>query len=67
MFKKYQIGGVAKRNAYFGTGTGPVLLSNLHCTGTETSLLECNQRSCDAIICTHGNDAGVICERMYNV
>ena len=48
--------------AYFGSGTGPVLLSNLYCTGTESSLLECNQQSCGVTSCTHSNDVGVICE-----
>ena len=56
------VGSEAKTNAYFGSGTGPILLSNLYCTGTESSLLECNQKSCYATSCTHSNDAGVICE-----
>ena len=48
---------------YFGSGSGPILLSDLYCFGTELSLLECNQTSCDVTSCTHSNDAGVICER----
>ena len=58
----YNLGG---RVRYFGSGTGPILLSNLYCTGIESSLLECNQQSCDVTSCTHANDAGVICERKY--
>ena len=53
---------MVKTNGYFGSGTGPILLSNLYCTGTESSLLECNQQSCGVTSCTHSNDAGVICE-----
>ena len=56
------LGGKAKSNAYFGLGTGPILLSDLYCTGTESSLLECSQQSCYVTSCTHSNDVGVICE-----
>ena len=59
------LGGKVKTDAYFGFGTVPILLSNLYCTGTESSLLECNQQSCGVTSCTHSNDAGVICERKY--
>ena len=59
------VGSKAKRNAYFGFGTGPILLSNLYCTGTESSLLECSHQSCGVTSCTHSNDAGVICECMF--
>ena len=57
------VGSNAKTNAYFGFGSGPILLSNMHCTGTESSLLECNQQSCYITSCTHSNDAGVVCKR----
>ena len=62
-YHTFNLGGRGKSNAYFGLGTGPILLSNLYCTGTESSLLECNQQSCYATSCTHGSDVGVICER----
>ena len=57
------LGGRDKSNAYFGLGTGPILLSDLYCTGTESSLLECSHQSCGVTSCTHNNDIGVICER----
>lgn len=50
-------------DAYFAVAYGPILLTNLACTGTEASLLECNQKSCGITSCTHSNDAGIICER----
>ena len=50
------------RFRYFDSIYDPVLLSNLYCNGTKSSLLECNQQSCYVISCTHSNDAGVICE-----
>ena len=56
---------MVKTNGSFGSGTGPIFLSNLYCTGTESSLLECNQQICVVTCCTHSNYAGVICERKY--
>ena len=46
------------RGAYFGEGTGPILLDNLGCTGNESSLLECPYTPHN---CQHYEDAGVIC------
>ena len=44
-------------------GSGPILLSNLYCTGTETSLLDCNRYNMyGTLSCNHRDDAGVICE-----
>ena len=52
-----------RNNAYFGMGSGPVLLSNLFCTGTEASLLECSRHNMYSTLhCTHRDDAGVTCQ-----
>ena len=56
----YVLGG---RHKSFGPGTGPILLSNVACTGKELSLLECKQQSCGAVSCSHNTDVGVVCER----
>ena len=54
---------MARYNAYFGMGSGPVLLSNLYCAGTEDSLLDCNSYNVyGTLSCTHKDDAGVTCE-----
>ena len=49
-------------DAWFGQGTGPILLNNVNCTGDEHSLINCTH---DAIgvygECTHNDDAGVAC------
>ena len=37
-------------------------MSNIYCTGSEKSLLECNHQSCGITSCTHHSDAGVVCE-----
>ncbi|XP_074506604.1 scavenger receptor cysteine-rich domain-containing group B protein-like [Sebastes fasciatus] len=49
-------------NAYFGQGTGPIWLADLHCTGNEASLTNCTHRGLGYHYCHHAEDAGVICE-----
>ena len=58
----YVIGSVARHYAYYGMGSGPILLSSLSCTGRESSLLECDRNMYSALSCTHRSDAGVTCE-----
>ena len=46
----------------FGQGRGPILLDNLQCTGTESSLLGCSHRGIGVFSsCSHSEDAGVVC------
>ena len=80
LFLKYNIslviallliqGAVAYYNAYFGRGTGPILLDDLLCTGSEARLVDCthdgigNYDSCSGL---HYDDAGVRCQQgIYN-
>eukprot|EP00731_Ephydatia_muelleri_P017374 Em0010g472a len=51
-------GGTALRNAYFGQGTGPILLDELACTGTERMLINCTSDGLGVHNCVHGEDAG---------
>lgn len=46
-------------SAYFGEGTGPVLLSDTACTGSEAGLLDCSYSSNN--FCSHSQDVGVDC------
>ena len=55
-------GGRARLNSHFGKGNRPILLSHLYCFGHEPNLLECDQRACGTTLCSHINDAGVVCE-----
>ena len=48
--------------AYFGSGSGAILLDNVVCRGTESSLLECNTNPIGLHNCDHSEDAGVRCE-----
>lgn len=52
---------VAHGEAFFGPGTGTILLDNLKCTGAEASLQECSHISWNVHNCDHSEDAGVSC------
>ncbi|XP_077091698.1 scavenger receptor cysteine-rich domain-containing protein DMBT1-like [Siphateles boraxobius] len=46
--------------AYSWIGSGNILMDNLLCTGSESSLKECKSGSVDSL-CRHSQDAGVAC------
>ena len=52
----------ARKNAAFGSGSGPSWYYHVYCTGTELSLNQCNRYSYHfGSACSHSNDAGVVC------
>ena len=60
------LGAVIFSNAYFGMGTGPILLDDLLCTGSEARLVDCPRWTSQGIgtydYCYgHYDDAGVRC------
>ena len=61
------VGAVATSRAIFGQGAGPILLSDVQCSGTETSLIECYWTAHDIHTCLHSEDAGVICQGKINL
>ena len=58
----YRAAVAARWGAYFGQGSGSILLDELRCTGTENSLLSCQRNSLYSHDCRHSEDAGVSCE-----
>nr|XP_057943758.1 scavenger receptor cysteine-rich domain-containing group B protein [Doryrhamphus excisus]XP_057943759.1 scavenger receptor cysteine-rich domain-containing group B protein [Doryrhamphus excisus] len=51
----------AKTKAFFGYGTGPILLDNVECHGDETDISECTHSGAGLHNCGHHEDAGVVC------
>ena len=57
-FRKY---GFALYNAYFGEGTGEILLDDVFCEGNESSLADCEQAEVGDHDCAHFEDVSVVC------
>ena len=53
---------VAFNQAAFGQGTGPILLDEVGCVGTESRLADCSHRGLTIHNCAHSDDAGVRCQ-----
>uniref|UniRef100_A0A8C6TYL7 Neurotrypsin n=1 Tax=Neogobius melanostomus TaxID=47308 RepID=A0A8C6TYL7_9GOBI len=45
----------------FGTGSGPILLDGVSCTGKEPSLFLCNKQKWLRHDCTHHEDVNIVC------
>ncbi|NXO68623.1 DMBT1 protein, partial [Phainopepla nitens] len=48
-------------SAYFGQGSGDIVLDNVRCRGNEASLLRCNHTGWRIHNCGHYEDASVVC------
>lgn len=57
------IGAIARTNAAFGQGNGPILLDDVTCTGLESRLFDCPSRGLEVEDCAHSEDAGVVCQQ----
>ena len=58
-------GAIPHYGAFYGQGSGPIFLSQLHCTGSESSILDCARDVYSMMLCTHSKDAGVECQGKY--
>ena len=48
--------------AAYGQGSGPVVLDDVYCAGTETEVLECSfGAGIDTHNCQHSEDVGIFC------
>ena len=59
-------GAIARGSAYFGQGSGSILLDNVQCTGNEASIFSCYHKGFGSHDCGHSEDAGVVCGSSYS-
>ncbi|XP_053380060.1 deleted in malignant brain tumors 1 protein-like [Mercenaria mercenaria] len=46
---------------HYGNGTGPILLDDVQCLGSENNLVQCRNKGWYSNNCNHGEDVGVVC------
>ena len=51
--------------AYYGEGSGRILLDEVRCKGHESDLLDCDHNGINRHDCGHSEDAGVECKQDY--
>ena len=51
----------AYHTAHYGQGSGPIVLDNVFCLGSESSIFSCSHREVENQNCDHSGDASVRC------
>jgi deleted-in-malignant-brain-tumors protein 1 len=56
-----------RNRAYYGDGSGPILLTYVGCYGTESYIWDCSHSAPNKHDCSHSSDAGVecLCKKNY--
>uniref|UniRef100_A0A5F8H7B7 SRCR domain-containing protein n=1 Tax=Monodelphis domestica TaxID=13616 RepID=A0A5F8H7B7_MONDO len=57
----------AHQNAHFGAGSGPIWLSDVACSGQESTFWDCGHRGWGQHSCPHRWDVGVTCLRFVQL
>ena len=57
---------IARGGAYFGQGSGSIILDDVQCTGNELSIFSCSYNRIGSHNCGHSEDAGVVCGSSYS-
>nr|XP_055037252.1 deleted in malignant brain tumors 1 protein-like [Misgurnus anguillicaudatus] len=57
----------AKSMAFFGQGSVPILLDDVACLGSESSIKQCKHRGLGTHDCSHSEDAGVMCSDLLRL
>ena len=63
----YSGASAAPRSAFYGEGTGEIILENVGCSGSRQSPVYCSHNGLFVTKCTHKQDAGVVCEYYSHV
>ena len=65
--------GMAIGSAGIGQGSGPILLSNILCSGSEPTVFQCGHLGINVTACSHAEDSAVRCDglqgnyALYNI
>ena len=56
-------GAIPYLNSFYGNTSGPIWLDNVHCTGSESNILNCTHNGIGRLssVCDHRDDSGVEC------
>ena len=52
-------------SAYYGVGSGSIIIDELRCSGYETSIVNCASNTWLSHDCSHSEDVGVDCYSMH--